>query len=227
MFNIIVLATENRNKVKEFQKMLEGSPVVIKCLGDYPKLPPVIEDGATFEANAYKKAAHYARVLGLPALADDSGLVVEALEGRSGVYSARYAGEKASDAENCAKLLGEMAGKEDRRARFVCVLSLATPGGPALTWEGSCEGVLTTAARGTSGFGYDPLFFYPPLDKTFAELSMEEKNKISHRGVAMAEFCAEIDKILTWLKNRLQEEKPPKPDHKEFEHNDWSEERMV
>ncbi|NIA04410.1 MAG: XTP/dITP diphosphatase [Proteobacteria bacterium] len=227
MIDIIVLATGNKNKVEEFKQLFKDFPVEIKCLNDYRKLPPVIEDGATFEENAYKKASHYARVLGLPCLADDSGLVVEALDGRPGVYSARYSGEDARDWDNCEKLLREMAGKDNRKARFECVLSLATPGGPALTWEGRCEGEIITERHGDAGFGYDPVFYYAPFGKTFAEVSMAEKNKVSHRGRALAEMAAEFDKVLSWLRQRLQEEKPPKPDHKQFEHNDWSEERMV
>ncbi len=217
MVNIIVLATNNQNKVREFKELLKDFPVEIKCLKDYGPLPGVVEDGATFDDNAYKKSSHYARVLGLPCLADDSGLVVDALDGAPGVYSARWAGENATDWDNCEKLLKEMEGKKDRSARFMCVLSLATPGGPALTWEASCEGEITTERRGESGFGYDPVFFYPPLGKTFAEISMEEKNKVSHRGKAMAEFAAEFDKVLVWLKQRLMEQKPPKPDHSEWE----------
>ncbi|WP_457573606.1 XTP/dITP diphosphatase [Desulfolithobacter sp.] len=217
MVNIIVLATNNQNKVREFRELLKDFPVEIKCLKDYGPLPGVVEDGATFDDNAYKKSSHYARVLGLPCLADDSGLVVDALDGAPGVYSARWAGEDATDWDNCEKLLREMEGKKDRSARFMCVLSLATPGGPALTWEASCEGEITTERRGESGFGYDPVFYYPPLGKTFAEIPMEEKNKVSHRGRAMAEFAAEFDKVLTWLKQRLMEQKPPKPDHSEWE----------
>ncbi|BCO10706.1 non-canonical purine NTP pyrophosphatase [Desulfolithobacter dissulfuricans] len=217
MVNIIVLATNNQNKVREFKELLKDFPVEIKCLKDYGPLPGVVEDGATFDDNAYKKSSHYARVLGLPCLADDSGLVVDALDGAPGVYSARWAGENATDWDNCEKLLKEMEGKKDRSARFMCVLSLATPGGPALTWEASCEGEITTERRGESGFGYDPVFFYPPLGKTFAEIPMEEKNKVSHRGKAMAEFAAEFDKVLVWLKQRLMEQKPPKPDHSEWE----------
>ena len=224
MNNIIVLATNNRNKVKEIKKLLKNSPVDIKCLSDYGPLPEVIEDKDTFEENAYKKAYHYARVLGLPCLADDSGLVVEALNGRPGVYSARFAGENATDLDKCDKLLKEMQGKENRKAKFECVLSLATPGGPALTWEGSCEGIITTERHGESGFGYDPVFYFPEFGKTFAEVSMDEKNKVSHRGRALQEFAAEIDKVLIWLGHRLMEQKPPKPDHKQFENNDWSDE---
>lgn len=223
MSRIIVLATNNKNKVREIKELLKDAPVEIKCLADFGPLPTVAEDGDTFEENAYKKAHHYARVLGLPCLADDSGLVVDALNGKPGVHSARYAGEKASDREKCDKLLREMEGKKDRKARFECVLSLATPGGPALTWEGRCEGKITTERHGESGFGYDPVFFYPDFGKTFAEVSMEEKNRVSHRGKALAEFAEEIDKVLVWLNHRLLEQKPPKPDHKQFEKNDWSE----
>lgn len=227
MFNIIVLATGNQNKVREIKEMLKDSQVEIKCIADYGPLPGVVEDGDTFDENAYKKAYHYARVLGLPCLADDSGLVVDALDGKPGVHSARYAGENATDMEKCDKLLQEMEGKENRNAHFECVLSLATPGGPALTWEGRCEGTITSKRHGESGFGYDPVFFYPEFNKTFAEVSMDKKNVVSHRGRALKDFTAEFDKVLVWLRQRFLEEKPPKPDHKQFEHNDWSEEKMV
>lgn len=227
MNNIIVLATNNQNKVNEFQALVKDFPIEVKCLKDYGTLPEVVEDGATFDENAYKKAYHYACVLGVPALADDSGLVVDALNGAPGVYSARYSGENATDWDNCEKLLQEMQGKTDRTARFQCVLSLATPGGPALTWEGSCEGKITEERRGDSGFGYDPVFFYEAFGKTFAEVSMEEKSGISHRGKAMEEMSSELDKVMVWLRQRMEEIRPKKPDHSEFEHNDWSQERMV
>ena len=227
MKQIIVLATRNRGKVKELQEMLAGFPVEIRSLDDFGPLPEVVEDGATFDDNAYKKAIFTAKALGLPAMADDSGLAVEALEGAPGVYSARYAGEAADDAANIAKLLQDMEGREDRRAAFVCVLSLAVPSGPALTYEGRCEGEITHEPKGSGGFGYDPVMFYAPLGKTFAEMSPEEKNRVSHRGQAMAQVREEFDKILKWLEHRLMEGKDPKPDHREFEHNDWSEEVMV
>lgn len=226
MYNIIVLATNNKNKVKEFQELVKDFPIEVKCLQDYGSLPGVVEDGATFDDNAYKKALHYARVLGIPALADDSGLVVDALDGAPGVYSARYSGENATDWDNCEKLLKEMAGKEDRSAHFECVLSLATPGGPALTWEGRCDGKITEQRQGESGFGYDPVFYYEDLGKTFAEIPMDEKSKISHRGKAMQEFSSEFDDVVKWLKQRMEELKPAKADHEEFEHNDWSQEKM-
>lgn len=224
MINIIVLATGNKNKIREIRELLKDAPVDIKSIADYGTLPSVVEDGDTFDENAYKKAYHYARVLGLPCLADDSGLVVDSLDGRPGVHSARFAGENATDLQKCDKLLKEMEGKENRKARFECVLSLATPGGPALTWEGRCEGVITTERHGESGFGYDPVFFYTPLGKTFAEISMAEKNKVSHRGKALQEFAKEIDSVLKWLNQRLMEQKPPKPDHKQWENKDWSDE---
>lgn len=226
MDNIIVLATSNTNKLKEIQELLKGYPVAIKSLADFGPMPEAVEDGETFDENAYKKAIHYAKVLGVPCLADDSGLAVDALDGRPGVYSARYAGPGATDWDNCEKLLGEMAGTTKRTAHFVCVLSLATPAGPALTWEARCDGEITHERRGESGFGYDPVFFSPELGKTFAEVSMAEKSSVSHRGRALADFAAEFAKVQVWLRQRMAEIKPPKPDHSEFEHNDWSQERM-
>ena len=226
MDNIIVLATSNMNKLKEIRELLKDFPVTVKSLGDFGPMPEPVEDGATFDDNAYKKALHYAKVLGVPCLADDSGLVVEALDGRPGVYSARYAGPKATDGDNCEKLLGEMAGKNNRVAHFVCVLSLATPAGPALTWEGRCEGKILTERRGDAGFGYDPVFFFPEFGKTFAEVPMAEKNRVSHRGKALAEFAGGFPKVQVWLRQRMDEIKPSKPDHSQFEHNDWSRERM-
>ncbi len=227
MHDIIVLATSNENKVKEIKDLLKDFPVKITCLKDYGPMPEPVEDGTTFDENAYKKALHYAKVLGIPALADDSGLVVEALGGAPGVYSARYAGEHATDRQNCEKLLKELEGVSNRKARFECVISLATPGGPALTWEGRCEGEITREPRGESGFGYDPVFLSREYGKTFAEISMEEKSRVSHRGRALAEFAAEFDKVRVWLRQRMMELKPEKPDHSQFEHNDWSQEKMV
>lgn len=222
MVDIIVLATTNKNKIKEFREMVKDFPVEIRSVGDFGPIPECIEDGETFEENAYKKALHTAKILGLPAISDDSGLEVEALDGAPGVYSARYAGESATDEENCAKLLKEMKGKTNRKAAFQCVLSIAVPSGPALTYEGTCEGTILEEKQGDSGFGYDPLFFYEPFNKSFAECGMEEKNKVSHRGKALAELRDEFDKVIIWLNQRLAEEKPPKPDHNEYENDDWS-----
>lgn len=227
MLRVVVLATRNAGKMRELQQLLQDFPIELKNLNDFGPIPEVEEDGETFDDNAYKKAAFTAKVLGLPAIADDSGLVVEALGGAPGVKSARYAGENATDKENIAKLLKEMAGKDNRRAAFECVISIAVPSGPALTYEGRCEGEITSEPKGGSGFGYDPVFYCPEYGKTFAELNSQEKNRVSHRGKALREVAAEFPQILAWLESRLAENKPPKPDHKQFEHNDWSEDKMV
>ncbi len=202
----LVLATRNRGKIEEFRALLGEFGVDIKSLDDFGPLPPVEEDGETFEENAYKKAHFTARALGFPALADDSGLEVEALGGQPGVLSARYAGEGAGDGDNNRKLLKALEGKAGRKAAFQCVIAIAVPRGPALIYEGRCEGEITPEERGKNGFGYDPVFFYPPLNRTFAELSREEKNRVSHRGQAMAELRREFDKVMIWLKARLAEE---------------------
>lgn len=222
MIPMIVLATGNKNKIKEFKEILKDFAINIKSLDEFGPIPEAIEDGETFDDNAYKKAIHTAKILGIPAIADDSGIEVEALGGAPGVYSARYAGEGATDEKNCAKLLDALEGQDNRKANFTCVISIATPGGPALTYEGKCFGEILTEKRGDSGFGYDPLFYFEEYDKTFAELSSDEKNAVSHRGKALAEVKAEAQQIIGWLKQRLAEEKPPKPDHSEFENNDWS-----
>jgi XTP/dITP diphosphohydrolase len=223
----MVLATRNEGKVKELRRVLSDFDIDLRSLNDFGPIPEAVEDGETFDENAYKKAIFTAKILGLPAISDDSGLVVEALDGAPGVYSARYAGEDATDEDNVKKLLKEMTGQSDRRAAFHCVISIAVPSGPALTYEGRCEGTITTEPVGSNGFGYDPVFFSPELGKTFAESTIEEKNKISHRGRALSEIAAEFDKISKWLDSRLAEEKSPKPDHSQFEHNDWSKDKMV
>ncbi|MBN2060306.1 MAG: XTP/dITP diphosphatase [Deltaproteobacteria bacterium] len=203
---ILVLATRNKGKLLELKKLLSSYPVHIKSLDDFGPIPEVLEDGKDFEENAYKKAHFTAKVLGLPAIADDSGLVVPALGGEPGVRSARYAGENADDVENNLKLVRAMAGKEDRDAYFQTVIAIAVPWGPALIYEGRCDGRITLKPEGANGFGYDPVFYYPPLKKTFAQMSLEEKNGVSHRGMAMSEMKNEFDKVLKWLELRLKEE---------------------
>jgi len=202
----LVLATRNQGKILELKELLSGFDVTVKSLNDFGPIPQVIEDGKTFEENAYKKAHFTARVLGFPTLADDSGIVVPALNGAPGVRSARFAGEDADDASNNMKLLKMMEGVADRRAVFECVIVIAVPRGPALVYDGRCEGEIANQARGKSGFGYDPVFYYAPMNKTFGELSREEKNLISHRGRAMAKIKEEFHKILKWLEQRLSEE---------------------
>lgn len=195
----LVIATRNKGKTAEIEDLLSGFPITIKNLDDFGPIPEVEEDGETFDENAYKKASLTARVLGHPALADDSGLIVDALGGAPGVYSARFAGQNATDQERQNKLLQKMTGETNRKAAFECVISIAVPTGPALTYEGHCEGVIAEEPKGSNGFGYDPVFYYPPLAKTFAQLSREEKSHVSHRGKALREIRNEFDNILKWL----------------------------
>ncbi len=201
----LILATTNKNKVKEMEDLLMDAPLRIMTLNDFGPTSEPVEDAETFEENAYKKAHFYARILGFPAMADDSGLSVEALAGAPGVHSARWAGEEATDDEKCALVLKQMNGQKNRKASFICALVLAVPSGPALTWIGRCGGELTTGPRGSNGFGYDPIFYYPPLEKTFAQLTRQEKGEVSHRGRALIEFRSELDKVLVWLQQRLDE----------------------
>ncbi|UCD77975.1 MAG: XTP/dITP diphosphatase [Desulfobacterales bacterium] len=200
---MLVIATSNPGKSAEIRDLLEGFPIIIKDLNDFGPIPQVEEDGDTFDDNAYKKASFVSKVLGLPALADDSGLVVEALGGAPGVYSARYAGDKATDEQRYTKLLEEMKGQTNRKAAFECVISIAVPPGPALTYEARCEGLIAEKPAGDNGFGYDPIFYYPPLKKTFAQLTREEKSRVSHRGKALRELRNEFDKVLTWIRQNM------------------------
>jgi XTP/dITP diphosphohydrolase len=200
---ILVIATRNKGKTKEIKALLKDFPVNIKNLDDFGPIPHSEEDGDSFDENAYKKASFAARILGLPALADDSGLIVEALDGAPGIHSARYAGENATDEQRYLKLLEDMKGKSNRKAAFECVISIAAPTGPALTYEARCEGLITTEPAGSNGFGYDPIFFYPPYNKTFAQITGEEKNRISHRGKALAELKSEFDKVLIWIRQHM------------------------
>jgi len=201
----LILATRNEGKTGEIRALLAEFPVDIKNLTDFGPTPAIEEDGETFEDNAVKKARFISKILGFPALADDSGLMVEALGNGPGVRSARYAGEEATDADNNAKLLRELENTENRNAAFACVIAIAVPWGPALIYEGRCEGVIANEQIGTKGFGYDPVFYYPPLQKTFAQLSTEEKNQVSHRGQALRQLRDEFDKVLVWLRQRLVE----------------------
>ena len=199
----LVIATSNLGKVAEMRDLLTGFPVELKSLTDFGPIPAVEEDGETFDENAYKKASFTAKILGVPALADDSGLVVDALDGAPGVLSARYAGENATDEQRMAKLLKEMQGQTNRKAAFECVLSIAVPSGPALTYEARCEGVVAEEPVGKGGFGYDPIFFYPPLNKTFGQMTRAEKSHVSHRGKALNELRQEFDKVLRWIRRHM------------------------
>ncbi|MDZ7267208.1 MAG: RdgB/HAM1 family non-canonical purine NTP pyrophosphatase [candidate division KSB1 bacterium] len=183
----VVLATHNRDKIREIQEALRALPVTILSLDDFPDLPEVAEDGDTLEENARKKAVTLHHHTGLPALADDTGLFVAALGGRPGVYSSRYAGPGASYQDNVCKLLAEMQAvpPERRNARFRTVMAF-TDGNTVHFVEGSCDGHLALAPRGEGGFGYDSIFIVAGSERTFAEMSLREKNAVSHRGRALA-----------------------------------------
>jgi XTP/dITP diphosphohydrolase len=187
----LLLATRNQGKRREIQALLAGLPVDVLTLDAFPDVPPVDEDGATLEENAAKKASQTARATGLHTVADDSGLFVDALNGRPGVRSARYAGPDPTSEKLCTKLLGELQGVQDdvRLAHFRCCIAMAEPDGQiVLTAEGRADGRIGHGMRGTGGFGYDPVFIHPPDGRTFAEMEPEAKNAVSHRGRALARF---------------------------------------
>ncbi len=194
----LLIATRNPGKVREFAALLAALPFELRGLEGIPDAPHVAEDGVTYHDNAYAKALALARFSGLPTLADDSGLEVDALDGAPGVRSARFAGVDADDGDNVRFLLRCLAGRPpaERTARFRCVLVVARPDGETIAAEGSCEGMISEAPRGTSGFGYDPIFFYPPAGRTFAELSAAEKNRVSHRARACADLAPRLRAFL-------------------------------
>ncbi len=198
----LVLATRNAGKVRELAALLGPLGVEVVSLADYPEIGEIPEEGDTFQENAIFKAREVARLTGETALADDSGLEVDALNGAPGVYSARFAGEPKSDTANNAKLLRLLTGlpPEKRTARFRCVMALAVPDGRVYTAEGTSEGIILDAPRGDNGFGYDPLFYVEEFGKTFAELDLATKNTISHRGRA-------LQKVKDLVLKVLQEEK--------------------
>jgi XTP/dITP diphosphohydrolase len=197
MIEELVLATRNPDKATELMTLLSDLSIRVRTLSDFPDAPEVIEDGDTCRANAAKKATEIARYTGRLAVADDTGLEVEALGGRPGPYAARYAGEQATYEDNWRKLLGELDGVPwpARRARFITVAAIAKPGEPAQLVEGVLEGVITEKASGQHGFGYDPVFFVPELGKTLAELPRDVKNSISHRGQAFRKAKAVLERI--------------------------------
>jgi len=192
-----VLATRNPGKLAELKALLASFPIVLRATSDFPGAPEVVEDAATLEGNAVRKARALQAYTGLPALADDTGLEVEALDGRPGVHSARFAGPQATDAENRAHLLRALEGVANRRARFRTVLAFAPDAQTLYLFEGICPGYILEVERGEGGFGYDPLFVPEGYTQTFAELSLEEKNRISHRGQALRAFAHFLEQWLT------------------------------
>lgn len=187
MIRELVLATRNRHKGEELAALLGDLGITIRTLDEFPDAPEVVEDGHTCEANAIKKAKAIAEFTGLPALADDTGLEVDALGGRPGVHAARYAGEDATYEDNCLKLLRELAGvpREQRAARFLTVAAIALPSNGVRVTQGTLDGMIAEEVRGALGFGYDPVFLISELGKTLAQLSPDQKNKISHRAKAL------------------------------------------
>jgi len=198
----LLLATRNNKKKKELQSILGTWDVKLLTLDEIEEIPEIEEDGTTFQENAMKKARISAQLSGCITLADDSGLVVDALGGAPGVYSARFAGPEADDEGNNRKLLDMMKDIEEseRTARFICVIAVAAPNGLVKTVEGICEGKILTAKRGEGGFGYDPLFIPEGFQKTFAELGDDEKNRISHRGQALQAAKCLLQEVLGTVK---------------------------
>jgi XTP/dITP diphosphohydrolase len=184
----LIIATGNKKKIEEIKRITEDLDVKVLTLDDFPGSPEVEEDGKSFEENAVKKATAVADYAGIAALADDSGIEVDALNGAPGILSARYAGEGADDRRNVLKLLKDLQGVEERGARFVCCLALAFPDGRVKTFFGYAGGAIGTEPRGENGFGYDPLFYPKGHDRTFAEMTDEEKDSLSHRGNALKQL---------------------------------------
>ncbi len=197
MLRTLVIGSRNTHKVAEIRQILAGLPFHVVSVSEYPDVPDVVEDGATFRDNALKKARETAAAVGQLTLADDSGLEVDALDGRPGVYSARYAGEPSTDSKNNAKLLTELTGvaAEQRTARFRCVMALVDPDGDETTVEGICHGCIGHELKGEHGFGYDPLFVVDGYDSTMAQLGPTVKNRISHRARALQELKNVLNKM--------------------------------
>jgi XTP/dITP diphosphohydrolase len=194
----LLIATKNKGKVREFQDLFAPLGYQVKSLLDLDDTVDVVEDGVTFRENAVKKAETIAKLFHIPTLADDSGLIVDALDGRPGVFSARYAGVGKDDKANMEKVLNELADvpEHERAARFHCSLALAIPGRETLIVDGTCEGMITREPKGDHGFGYDPIMYIPSIGKTMAQLTKQEKNEISHRSNALKRLQERLTKSL-------------------------------
>ena len=194
----IVLATTNQGKQQEFARLLQGLDIEVLSLKEFPEIGEIIENGETFEENALIKARTVANYTGLCALADDSGLIVDYLDGAPGIYSARFAGEERCDEKNNQKLLAllENVPKEKRTAKFCCAIAIVSPHDEEQVVTGYCQGMITNEPIGHGGFGYDPLFWVPQYHKTFAQLSIDEKNAISHRGMANRQAVLQLRQMV-------------------------------
>jgi XTP/dITP diphosphohydrolase len=188
MLDEVILASRNAGKIKEFKILLRGLVKKVCTLCELGPEFDITENGATYSENALKKARHVSNLVNKICLADDSGLEVEALRGKPGILSSRFAGDRSSDEENIAKLLSQLVDEPNRKASFVCSLALVFPDRREVIAEGKCEGIILHKPRGTGGFGYDPVFFLSDLNKTMAELALDEKNLISHRARAVGEL---------------------------------------
>lgn len=195
IFNEVIIATKNKGKAAEFKRIFSELQIEVKTLLDFPEQIDIKETGQTFEENAIIKAKSLAKSFNKVVIADDSGLIVDALNGQPGIYSARYAGEEKDDEKNNDKILAELADvpREKRTARFYCALAIATPEGKTKTVNGICEGKILTERRGTNGFGYDPIFYVNEKKQAMAELPADIKNKISHRAQALQKLVKLID----------------------------------
>lgn len=195
----VIVATKNPGKAKEFIRMFKPYGIEVKTLLDFPEVEDIEETGQTFEENAILKAEAVCEQFGQMVIADDSGLIVDVLDGRPGIYSARYAGEEKNDEANNDKLLNELKGvkAQDRTARFYCALAFASPGQSTMTVNGICEGSILFERKGTNGFGYDPLFFVTELQKSMAEIMPEEKTKISHRAKALRKLEDQLSQLFS------------------------------
>jgi len=194
----VIIATKNPGKAREFEHIFASRGIKVLTLLDFPEIPEVEETGTTFEENAILKAEAVSQALNKMVIGDDSGLMVDALEGRPGIYSARYAGEPKNDQNNTDKVLSELQGvrEGERSARFYCALAVAIPGQETWTVSGTCEGRILEERRGTNGFGYDPVFYVPEKGLSMAELSSDEKNNISHRANALKKLDVILDSII-------------------------------
>ncbi|MDQ0244658.1 XTP/dITP diphosphohydrolase [Bacillus fengqiuensis] len=197
MSNEVIIATKNQGKAKEFESLFSSKGVAVKTLLDFPEAIDVEETGKTFRENAVLKAEEISRQFNKIVIADDSGLCIDVLNGKPGVYSARYAGSEKSDEANMEKVLEKMKGipLPERTAHFHCALAVAVPGQETIVVEGACEGLITEEKKGGNGFGYDPIFYVPSLQRTMAQLEKEEKNKISHRANALKRLGPVIEKL--------------------------------
>jgi XTP/dITP diphosphohydrolase len=195
---ILVLASKNKGKIREIENALVIPSLTYKSLNDFTGLPEIIEDGSSFLENAFKKAETISKALNLAVLADDSGLEVDFLQGAPGIYSARFAGDQATDSKNNEKLLGLLTAVPEakRTARFVCALVLYFPSGEWFQSEGICEGRIAYSPEGDQGFGYDPVFYLPEFQKTMAGLPLEVKNRISHRAKALGNMRPHLLSVL-------------------------------